>query len=215
MIQIKATARLFTSIQAVAGLEVSNANGKVEMSEFGRMLEQEIPPLKRYARALTWDAVQAEDLVQDTLVRALAKKHLWQPGTNLRRWLFTILYRQRINDLRLVSRERRAYADERAVLISPACTSDPSIRVAVGELDRAIAALPVARRNVVLLVGLTEMSYDEAADILGVPIGTVRSRLARARKTLHSNFPLMGESRSASPRRVSRRIGALPHSSGA
>jgi RNA polymerase sigma-70 factor (ECF subfamily) len=157
------------------------------MSEFGWMLEQEIPRMRRYARVLTRDPVQADDLVQSTLVRALAKSHLWQPGTNLRHWLFTLLHNQRVSDLRRSSREQRGLADERVVSILPS-SSDPDARISLLELDRAIAGLPEARRQVVLLIGLEQMKYNEVADILGVPIGTVRSRLARARAALRTTF---------------------------
>ena len=124
--------------------------------------------------------------MQSTLVRALAKSHLWQPGTNLRRWLFTILHNQRVSEVRQMIREQRALADERVAALSPV-SSDPTTRIALLELDRAIAVLPEARRQVVLLIGL-EMSYGEVGDILGVPVGTVRSRLARARETLRRTF---------------------------
>jgi len=156
------------------------------MSDFGRMLGREIPRLRRYALSLTRDSVRADDLVQSTLVRALAKSHLWQPGTNLRRWLFTILHNQRVSEVRQMIREQRALADERVAALSPV-SSDPTTRIALLELDRAIAVLPEARRQVVLLIGL-EMSYGEVGDILGVPVGTVRSRLARARETLRRTF---------------------------
>ena len=74
------------------------------MSDFAELLEAEIPKLRRYARALTRDAVRADDLVQNSLVRAIAKQHLWQPGTDLRAWLFTILHHQNVNDVRNASR---------------------------------------------------------------------------------------------------------------
>ncbi len=157
------------------------------MSDFGRMLEHEIPRLRRYARAVTRDRTAADDLVQSTLVRALAKSHLWQPGTNLRHWLFTVLHNQRVSEVRSLIREQRALADERIASISPA-SSDPSSQIALLELDRALAALPEARRQIVLLIGLEEMTYEEAAEILGLPVGTVRSRLAHARKTLRKTF---------------------------
>ena len=83
-------------------------------------------------------------------------------------------------------RSQRALADERVAALSPA-SSDPSTRIGLLEFDRAIAVLPEARRQVVLLIGL-EMSYGEVGDILGVPVGTVRSRLARARETLRRTF---------------------------
>src|SRR5665213_2160149 len=75
------------------------------MTDFGQMLEQEIPRLRRYARALARDASRADDLVQNCLARALAKSHLWQPGTDLRAWLFTILHNQHVNDVRRAVRE--------------------------------------------------------------------------------------------------------------
>jgi RNA polymerase sigma-70 factor (ECF subfamily) len=75
------------------------------MSEFTDLLESEIPKLRRYARAMTRDPVRADDLVQSCLVRAITKQHLWQPGTNLRAWLFTILHHQNVNDVRRSLRE--------------------------------------------------------------------------------------------------------------
>src|SRR5436190_21820969 len=75
------------------------------MNEFARLLEAEIPRLRRYARALTRDVVRADDLVQSCLTRAIAKQHLWQPGTDLRAWLFTILHNQHVNDVRRSARE--------------------------------------------------------------------------------------------------------------
>ena len=75
------------------------------MTEFARLVEREIPRLRRYARALTRDASRADDLVQSALVRAVAKQHLWQPGTDLRAWLFTILHNQHVNDVRRGMRE--------------------------------------------------------------------------------------------------------------
>src|SRR6202163_1880993 len=75
------------------------------MSDFVQLLEMEIPRLRRYARALTRDVSRADDLVQNCLTRALAKQHLWQPGTNLRAWLFTILHNQNVNDVRRSIRE--------------------------------------------------------------------------------------------------------------
>ena len=75
------------------------------MSDFARLLETEIPRLRRYARALTRDASRADDLVQSCLLRAVAKQHLWQPGTDLRAWLFTILHNQNVNDVRRSVRE--------------------------------------------------------------------------------------------------------------
>src|SRR3954463_10039717 len=88
------------------------------MSDFGSLVEAEIPRLRRYARALTRDVVRADDLVQSCLARAVAKQHLWQPGTDLRAWLFTLLHNQHVNDVRrsvregIIDRGRRAGFDD-------------------------------------------------------------------------------------------------------
>ena len=155
------------------------------MSEFGRLLESEIPRLRRYARALTREAARADDLVQSCLVRALAKQHLWQPGTDLRAWLFTILHNQHINDVRREAREGVVVRVE-DVATSPAMAMPPraSAALQLRDLDRAIAKLPAQQREVILLVGLEEMRYEDVAQILNIPIGTVRSRLSRGRETL-------------------------------
>lgn len=152
------------------------------MSEFGRLIEQEIPRLRRYARALARDIGQADDLVQSCLVRALAKEHLWQPGTNLRVWLFTVLHNVHINGVRRSIREQSS-ATAASVSLERA-QSAPSARLDLLDVERAIRKLPELQRRVLLLIGLEGMRYDEAAEILGVPIGTVQSRIGRARDTL-------------------------------
>jgi RNA polymerase sigma-70 factor, ECF subfamily len=153
------------------------------MSELSCLVEREIPRLRRYARALTRAADRADDLVQDTLVRALAKGHLWQPGTDIRAWLFTIMHNQYVNMVRRQARET-ATVDVEQVSSTLVATTDPTSSWQLRELDRALARLPDEQREVVLLVGLEGMAYDSAAQILGVPIGTVRSRLSRGRETL-------------------------------
>ena len=153
------------------------------MSDFARRLEAEIPRLRRYARALTRDVTRADDLVQSCLTRAVAKQHLWQPGTDLRAWLFTILHNQHVNDVRRSVREGVSVAVED---IAPVLTIQPNA-VAVLELrdlEAAIAKLPQEQRAVILLVGLEGMRYEEVATILSVPVGTVRSRLSRGRDQL-------------------------------
>lgn len=153
------------------------------MSDFHCRLEEQIPRLRRYARALTRDPHRADDLVQDTLVRALAKQHLWQAGTNLRAWLFTLMHNQHVNDVRRSNREggNVDVADMASVLVA---TTDPTASRQLRELERALACLPLEQREAILLIGLEGLRYDEAADILGVPIGTVRSRLSRGRDSL-------------------------------
>jgi RNA polymerase sigma-70 factor, ECF subfamily len=162
------------------------------MSDYGRLLEAEIPRLRRYARALTRDASRADDLVQSCLVRAVAKEHLWQPGTDLRAWLFTILHNQHVNDVRRAVREGVSVAveDVAPVLTAP---SNAGASLQLRDLERAIARLPEEQRQVILLVGLEGMRYEEVARILGVPIGTVRSRLSRGRDMLRKLMDMTGE----------------------
>jgi RNA polymerase sigma-70 factor, ECF subfamily len=162
------------------------------MSDFARLLETEIPRLRRYARALTRDAARADDLVQSCLVRAVAKKHLWQVGTDLRAWLFTILHNQHVNDVRRAVREGVSVAveDVAPILTVP---SNATASLQLRDLERAIAALPEEQRQVILLVGLEGMRYEDVATILDIPIGTVRSRLSRGRDMLRRLMEMKGD----------------------
>ena len=153
------------------------------MSEYHRLVEQQIPRLRRYARALTRSRDRADDLVQDTLSRALDKQQFWQPGTNLGAWLFTIMHNQNVNNVRRDARESAAVDIEWVSATVPA-TTDPTGSRKMIELDRALARLPLGQRQVILLVGLEGMSYEDTAGILSIPVGTVRSRLSRGRDTL-------------------------------
>jgi RNA polymerase sigma-70 factor (ECF subfamily) len=153
------------------------------MTDLTGLIEAEIPRLRRYARALTRDVTRADDLVQSCLARALAKQHLWQPGTDLRAWLFTILHNQHVNDVRRSVREGVTVAVEE---MAPVLTVHPGAMAALElrDLEPAIGKLAPEQRQVILLVGLEGMQYDEVALILGVPVGTVRSRLSRGRDQL-------------------------------
>jgi RNA polymerase sigma-70 factor (ECF subfamily) len=160
------------------------------VSEFHRLIEQQIPRLRRYARALTRNRERADDLVQDTLSRALVKEQFWQPGTDLRAWLFTIMHNQNVNNVRLAVRESRMVDIEQ---LSPmSATTDPTASRQMFELERALAQLPLEQRQVILLVGLEGMSYEDAAGILSVPVGTVRSRLSRGRDILRKLLDMEG-----------------------
>lgn len=139
-----------------------------------------IPRLRRYARALVGDRHRADDLVQDTLERALTKLHLWRPGSDMRAWLFAIMHNLYVNQAR-ARRTGIASLEDIAEPPSPVGAVD---RLEIRDLQAALAAIPAEQRAVVLLVGLEEMSYAEAARALGVPIGTVMSRLARGRERL-------------------------------
>jgi RNA polymerase sigma-70 factor (ECF subfamily) len=154
------------------------------MTDFVRLLEEQIPRLRRYARALCRSNISAaDDLVQETLARAIAKQHLWQPGTNLRAWLFTLMHNQFVNDVRRSSREGMT-ADINDFQNTMASTSDTSSSALLRDLERGLAGLSIEQRETILLIGLEGMSYDETATVLGVPIGTVRSRLSRGRDAL-------------------------------
>jgi RNA polymerase sigma-70 factor (ECF subfamily) len=151
------------------------------LSEFHRLIEQQIPRLRRYARALTRNRDRADDLVQDTLGRALGTEQFWQPGTNLRAWLFTIMHNQNVNNVRRDIRDSTELDIEQ---ISLTATTDPTAMRKMFELERALGQLPLEQRQVILLVGLEGMSYEDTAGILGIPVGTVRSRLSRGRDAL-------------------------------
>lgn len=153
------------------------------MSDFHRLIEHEIPRLRRYGRALTRSADRADDLVQETLLRAIAKAHLWQTGTDIRAWLFTIMHNQYVNMVRRAMREE-ATVDIEQMSSSLTATTDPTASCQLHELERALACLPLEQREVILLVGLEGMSYESAGQILSVPVGTVRSRLSRGRDAL-------------------------------
>jgi RNA polymerase sigma-70 factor (ECF subfamily) len=153
------------------------------LSEFHRLIEQQIPKLRRYARALTRNRDRADDLVQDTLSRALVKEQFWQPGTNLRAWLFTIMHNQNVNNIRRDIRDSSGL-DIEQVSATLSATTDPTARRRMFELERALAQLPLEHQQVILLVGLEGMSYEDTAGILMIPVGTVRSRLSRGRDAL-------------------------------
>jgi len=155
------------------------------MNDFGRLLEKEILRLRRYAHALTRSVSRADDLVQDTLVRAIAKQRCWQWGSNLRAWLFTLMHNQNVNGVRRSAREGMAVEfDDKWPF--PTAATDPTAGLSLRDLDRALARISEEQRQVILLIGLEDISYKEAATILDVPIGTIRSRLSRGREALRT-----------------------------
>lgn len=144
----------------------------------------QIPHLRRYARALRRDMTAADDLVQDCLERALSRIHLFRPGSNLRTWLFTILHNLNANDMRRLSRRPDGAELSEAVETRHPGHDDPSGGLAIRDLSRALDQLADEQREVLILVGLEEMSYKETSEVLGIPVGTVMSRLSRARERL-------------------------------
>jgi RNA polymerase sigma-70 factor (ECF subfamily) len=145
----------------------------------------QIPSLRRYARALTGDAWAADDLVQDTLERACSKWRLWLVGSNLRAWLFSVMHNLFVNQLRQSAggaRPAMLNIDELADdLPAPASNPDQAL-----DLQRCLLRLPPEQREVLLLVSMEDMSYAEIAKVTGVPLGTVMSRLSRARVRLQA-----------------------------
>jgi len=141
----------------------------------------ELPRLRRYARALVGDRAAADDLVQDTLERAWSRFAQWRPGSDLRAWLFSIMHNLRVDQLRRPGLNAMPMDDEDLMVPTRATQSD---HLEVVDLEAALARLPEEQRAVLLLVALEDMSYEEVAAALGIPIGTVMSRLARGRERL-------------------------------
>ncbi|MDH3714429.1 MAG: RNA polymerase sigma factor [Gammaproteobacteria bacterium] len=157
------------------------------MDRFERQLITHMPRLRRYAWALKGSRERADDLVQDCLARALSRRHLWIRAKGMRPWLFTIMHNIHVND---VSRDARA-PQEMAVddfdhLADTRVGSEG--HQALEEIDQALQRLSPEHREIVLLVGLEQMPYKEASIVLDVPIGTVMSRLARAREQLREQL---------------------------
>lgn len=152
-----------------------------------------LPRLRRYARALTGDAASADDLVQDTLERAWARLHQWRapgegdpadPSERLRAWLFTLMHNVHVNQLRqhrLVTDPLDELQDDPAL---PVVSGGQLETLALRDIHAALAGLPLPQREVLLLVGLEEFNYAEVAAVLDVPVGTVMSRLSRARAAM-------------------------------
>jgi RNA polymerase sigma-70 factor (ECF subfamily) len=142
-----------------------------------------LPRLRRYARALAGDPHAADDLVQDTLERAINKRHLWRPGSDLRAWLFAIMHNVFVNQLRARQAHPQATLDEEAL---PPVPSTQTVQLEIRDLETALSLLPSEQREIVLLVGLEQLSYAEVARALDIPIGTVMSRLFRGRERLRA-----------------------------
>lgn len=177
--------------------------GRRRVDDLKWAIAREIPHLRRYARGLLKDADSADDLVQDCLERALRKRHLWRRHGSLRSWLFRIVFTQYLNGGAKRTRARATVSlDDKEIahghaagmgsltLVQPA--SQESHTEAV-EVLAALSHLDRDQRAAILLVGVEGMAYDEAADALGIPIGTLRSRLWRGREALRTMSPGLGE----------------------
>lgn len=153
-----------------------------QTSEVTRSVAALIPALRGFARSLTRDPTEADDLLQETLTRALANLHQFTPGTNLKAWLFAILRNTHISIAKKRGRERSLLSGVEAEDVGMA-PPQPWI-AATGALRAALAALPADQRDVVVLIGGFGLSYDECAEVCGCAIGTIKSRLNRARSKL-------------------------------
>ena len=147
-----------------------------------------LPRLRRYARVLTGDSNRAEDLVQDTLARAWEKRELWRAGSDLRAWLFTIMHNVHVNQFSVRRRELAETSldveDGPGAGWEPPVRATQSVRVELAEVLVHIERLPAEQREVLMLAAVEELRYEDIARIQGIPIGTVMSRLNRARERL-------------------------------
>ncbi|MEP7239690.1 MAG: sigma-70 family RNA polymerase sigma factor [Devosia sp.] len=155
------------------------------MQTFLDEIELSIPALRRYARALTRNADRADDLVQDCIERAIRKQALWKPTGSLKSWLFRMLLNLYRNELRM-TRRRGEHVPVETLLVEPAVAPSQPGRIALTEMSRAIERLAAEQREALLLVVLEGLSYAEAAGVLEIPMGTLMSRLGRARAALRT-----------------------------
>lgn len=142
-----------------------------------------IPRLRRYARALVGNAAAADDLVQDTVERGWSRIAEWRRDREMRAWLFGIMHNLHVDDLRARRLQTTALDDD---MPEPAHAPNPAAGLEVRDMQAALDLLPVEQREILLLVGLEGMSYDQVAAALGMPLGTVMSRLSRGREKLRT-----------------------------
>jgi len=155
-----------------------------QKADFKRELTEVVPHLRAFARGLCGHPDMADDLVQETLLKAWAAQERFEPGTSMRAWTFVILRNVYLTDMRR-NRFRGEYDENVAerILTAPAGQEEP---IHLSDMHRALLTLPTERREALLLVGAGGFSYEDAAQICGCAIGTIKSRVARARATLNS-----------------------------
>ena len=144
-----------------------------------------IPRLRRYARALVGDRTGADDLVQDTMERGWRKLSSWQPDTDMRAWLFGIMHNLHLDQVLRPSLQTDVLDENTPV---PSVRAAQTDRLEMRDLESALQTLPVEQREILLLVALEDMSYEAVAAMLGLPLGTVMSRLSRARQKLRAQM---------------------------
>jgi RNA polymerase sigma-70 factor (ECF subfamily) len=143
-------------------------------------LHEQIQALRRYALVLTRNADDAEDLVQETLTKAIAAAHTWRPDSDLRPWLFRILHNTHVSNLR----RQRVRSEAAADLPDPVAPESQHKQIELQQVLDALEEIPEAQRRPIILVALEDMSYAEAAKTLDLPLGTFMSRLGRGREAL-------------------------------
>jgi RNA polymerase sigma-70 factor (ECF subfamily) len=159
--------------------------------EIQRQLPHLLPRLWRFALRLARDKADAEDLLQRSCLRALERRWQWRPGSEMLSWLFKIMHSIWLNEIR--ARQRRAESSlgwdiELADVVPHLLAGDPCDAVLCRQVVEAVDALPEAQRVVIILVAVEGLSYKEAAEVLSVPLGTVMSRLFRARTAVGERF---------------------------
>ena len=151
---------------------------------FKRELVKLIPHLRAFARTLAGDPASADDLAQDAMMKAWDARSSFQMGTNMKAWTFMILRNQFYSEKR--RSWRQSQLDQEAAERTLVAVDDPEAPVALDELRLSLAALPAEQREALILVGAGGFAYEEAAEICGCAVGTVKSRVSRARKALHA-----------------------------
>jgi RNA polymerase sigma-70 factor (ECF subfamily) len=164
---------------------------------FKRELVGLIPHLRAFARTLCGDAASADDLAQDAMMKAWDARTSFQPGTNMKAWTFMILRNQFYSEKRRSWRSTQL--DQEAAERTLVAADDPSAPIALDELRQALGALPDEQREALILVGAGGFAYEEAAEICRCAVGTVKSRVSRARRALHGILESGGYLRDGSP----------------
>jgi RNA polymerase sigma-70 factor (ECF subfamily) len=169
------------------------------MDRFQTLLVDEIPSLRRYAKVLCKDRDQADDLVQECLLRAISRRKLWLGHKGIRPWLFTIMHNLFVNALR---RPAHLYVDTLSEGYSNTAIADDHAEELsmLADFEKCFTTLSTEQREVLVLVGVEQLSYKRVAKITNVPVGTVMSRLARAREQLRKT--LDGEAQSTKIKRI-------------
>ena len=178
-----------------------------EQPSFKAQLLDAVPSLRAFARSLTRSADKADDLVQETLVRAWHKQDTFQMGTNIRAWLFTILRNEFYSQMR--KRGREISDADGAISENMAIHPEQAGKLDLQDLQKALDMLPDDQREAIILIGASGMSYEEAANICGVAVGTVKSRVSRARARLVELLDVEGAN-DYGPDAVSTHVLAMP-----